>query len=599
MTNAHNVSTRLALSIATAIAAFATAVAPAAAAPALSITDYKISSDLPAYPAVPSNGPSTLQAGANPDAGSYTKFSYTNTTEDVKTALTNFAAGLLGNPESVPKCPESALQAGGATCPTGSAIGTSRLDASFMGGAAGGFPGVVYNAELLGNEPGRLGIVTPTAFGTLVSSIPFTITPRGNGDYGLTGTLTDISRLFIPAPPFNLQVAGLSFVINGSSNAYVRNPTSCHNQVSTGQAFGYDDSTTVDGPPYTFTTVGCDQVAFSPSLSLTIGDRGTTGINRHPPLFVKITQPGGQADVLGNKITLPVELNSNNSAYRLCTQAQADTDTCPADSKFGNVSAKSPFLAGSLGGGVYLVQQATGSLPGLLLDLRGRAHVKLQTTTKLVNGKQIQSLIMNAPQLPISELTIGLNGGKSTGVFQNRTDLCFRGTSKSKFNSVDGFVKLYGHNGKNTSDTKVTAQVNGCGPGVSGKLSGPASRRPRLTVTAEKHPGSPNMKELTVSLGRNLRVVKSRLSSGARASAVSGASFVYLSRRSFKVTGLPASGVDKLTMRLRKGAVRVSRHSRRLLKRGKSRRFWAKVVATPVSGAATSTRVTFRAKRKR
>lgn len=599
MTNAHDLSTSLALSIATAIVAFATAVAPAAAAPALSITDYKITSDLPAYPTVPSNGPSTLQAGANPDAGSYTAFSYSNTTEDVKTALTNFAAGLLGNPESVPKCSESALQAGGTTCPAGSAIGTSRLDASFMGGAAGGFPGVVYNAEPLGNEPGRLGIVTPTAFGTLVSSIPFTITPRGNGDYGLTGTLTDISRLFIPAPPFNLQVAGLSFVLNGSTNKYVRNPTSCHAQVSTGQAFGYDDSTAVDGPPYTFTTIGCDQVAFSPTLSLTVGDRGTTKINAHPPLVIKITQPSGQADVLGNKIVLPVELNTNNSAYTLCTQAQADTDTCPAGSKFGNVSAKSPFLADSLGGGVYLVQQSTGSLPGLLLDLRGRAHVKIQTSTSLVNGNQIQSLVTNAPQLPISELTVGLNGGKSTGVFQNRTDLCFRGASRSKFNSVDGIVAFNGHNGKNTPDTKVSAQVNGCGPGVRGKLSRPASRRPRLTVTAEKHPDSPNMKELTVSLSRNLRLVKRRLHSGASAPAISGASFVYLSRRSFKVTGLPTAGVEKLAMRLRKGAVRVSKHSRRLLKRGKSRRFWLKVVATPVSGSATSTRASFRAKRKR
>jgi hypothetical protein len=597
VTNAHDVSTRLALSIVTVIVAFAAAVAPAAAAPALSITDYKITSDLPAYPTVPSNGPSTLQAGANPDAGSYTKFSYSDTTEDVKTALTNFAAGLLGNPESVPKCPESALQAGGATCPAGSEIGTSRLDASFMGGAAGGFPGVVYNAEPLGNEPGRLGVVTPTAFGTLVSSIPFTITPRGNGDYGLTGTLTDISRLFIPAPPFNLQVAALSFVLNGSTNKYVRNPTSCHDQVSTGQAFGYDDSTAVDGPPYTFTTAGCDQVAFSPSLSLTIG--GSTRINGHPGVVVKITQPSGQADILGNKITLPVELNTNNSAYTLCSQAQADTDTCPAGSKFGNVSAKSPFLADSLGGAVYLVQQGTSSLPGLLLDLRGRAHVKIQTSTSLVNGNQIQSLVTNAPQLPISELTIGLNGGKSTGVFQNRTDLCFRGASRSKFNSVDGIVTFYGHNGKSTSDTKVTAQVNGCGPGVRGKLSRPASRRPRLTVTAEKHPGSASMKELTVSLGRNLRLVKSRLDSGASASAVSGATFEYLGRHSFKVTGLPTAGVDKLTMSLRKGAVRVSKHSRHLLRRGKSRRFWAKVVETPVSGLATSTRASFRAKRKR
>src|SRR5207244_3876311 len=78
------------------------------AAAALSITDYRISSNLPPT-GVPANGPSTLQAGSNPDAGSYTTFAYSNGTEDLKTALTNFAPGLLGNPEAVPKCSEVAL----------------------------------------------------------------------------------------------------------------------------------------------------------------------------------------------------------------------------------------------------------------------------------------------------------------------------------------------------------------------------------------------------------------------------------------------------------------------------------------------------------
>ena len=78
-------------------------------------------------------GPSTFQAGAFPDAGSWSRFTYPNATEDLQIARTNFAAGLLGNPESVPKCPEAALQAGGSTCPAGSAIGSSRLDAVVAG----------------------------------------------------------------------------------------------------------------------------------------------------------------------------------------------------------------------------------------------------------------------------------------------------------------------------------------------------------------------------------------------------------------------------------------------------------------------------------
>jgi hypothetical protein len=442
---------------AAALIAFA---APAGAPAAVTTAGYKISSDLPAFPGVPSNGPSTFQAGANPNAGSYSIFTYPNAAEDLKTARTNFTAGLLGNPESVPKCPEANLQTN--TCPASSLIGTSRLDVKIAGTASpfNGFPGFVYNAEPLGNEPGRLGVVTPSA--GLVSSIPFHITPRGGGDYGLTGTLTDIAELDTVnlGPPFgvqNLQVHALAFVLNGASNKYVRNPTSCGLHTNTGDAAGYVDPTVVPGPPYDFFTIGCDTVPFRPAMSIEMGDVGSTGFNKYPPVVVKITQPFGDSDQRGNKLTLPVELNTNNTAYKTCTQAQADADACPANSKFGGVVAKSPFLAEELKGPVYLIQQTGTSLPGLLLDLKGRVHVKIQTKTTLINNKRIQSLVLNAPQLPVSELRVALNGGRNTGVFLNRQDLLLE-RGRSRTFSVK--VKQTPVSGKATS-TRATFRAKG------------------------------------------------------------------------------------------------------------------------------------------
>ena len=374
-------------------------IVPGAAAATVTVTQYRITADLPPSPstAVPSGGPSSAQAGAVVNAGSYSRFAYSTGTEDLQTALTNFAPGLLGNPESQPKCPESALQSPsfGATCPAGSLIGTSRLDVETAAGttAIASFSGTVYNAEPLGNEPGRLGVVTPVpAFGTtLVSSIPFEITPRGGGDYGLTGTLTDVQRLDV-SPFGNLQVHALSFVLNGATNNYVRNPTSCATHNNTGQSAGYEDTSFTDGPAYQFGTTGCDTVPFKPTTTLELGDASNTAFNRHAPFKLTITQAPGSADIKGNKITLPVELNTNNPVYKLCTQAQADADACPADSKFGGAAAKSPFLSEEVKGPVYLIQQTNTSLPGLLIDLHGRVNVKIQTKTTLVNNKAIQSL---------------------------------------------------------------------------------------------------------------------------------------------------------------------------------------------------------------
>jgi hypothetical protein len=597
----HPKHSRIVWGVIVAIGMMALSAPPASAD--VTVSSYRITSDLSAFPAVPSPGPSTFVSGASPNAGSYTTFTYSNDTDDLEAALTNFGPGLLGNPESVPKCPQAALEAGGTACPAGSQIGTSRLDVAVAAGGPGavaGFTGNLYNAELLGSEPGRLAAVTNVAGAILVSSIPFTITPRGGGDYGLTGTLSHISELDV-SPFGDLQVQGLSFIINGSTNGYVRNPTSCELNVSTGQARTYENQTFVDGPPYQFATLGCEQIPFAPTMSLTLG--GSTGdstsFNKFPPLIVKITQPAGQADQLGNKLTLPVELNTNNTAYTLCSQAQADSDTCPPASKFGWATAKSPFLAETVQGPVYLIQQTATSLPGLLLDLRGRAHVKIQTRTTLINNKRIQSLVTNAPQLPVSELTVALNGGRKTGVFQNREDLCFKGTSTTKFNSVDGIVKFYGWNGKNSEDIKLDTTVLGCGAAVKASLKRATSSRPSLTVTATKHPDAANMKELRVTLSSNLRLRESRLDSGGSVTGAEGANLDYVNSRTFRVTSLPAAGAAKLTIRLRNGAVRVTSASKKALRRGRTRNFSVKVKATPLSGPTKSTKHKFRVRGRR
>jgi hypothetical protein len=217
-----------------------------------------------------------------------------------------------------------------------------------------------------------------------------------------------------------------------------------------------------------------------------------------------------------------------------------------------------------------------------------------------VNSKQIQSLVLNAPQLPVSDLTVALNGGRKTGVFLNREDLCFKGSSTTKFNSVTGLVKSYGWNGKQTADQKFIAAVNGCGPAVKAGLKGATGSRPRFSATVTRHPDAPSFKELELTLSKNLSLSRPRLDRGGSASAsADGLSLEFVSSHKFRVTGLPTAGGGKVTIRLRGGAVRVSKKSRKSLRRGKRKSFSVKVSPTPVSGKGTSTKSKFAVTGKR
>jgi hypothetical protein len=160
---------------------------------------------------------------------------------------------------------------------------------------------------------------------------------------------------------------------------------------------------------------------------------------------------------------------------------------------------------------------------------------------------------------------------------------------------VTATSEVYGWNGKETSDNKVNATVLGCGPAVKGKLKHAKGSRPDLTITTTKHPDAPNMKELEVTLSDNLSLSKSRIDRGG-VTASAGESLEFVSRHKFKVTGLASAGASKVVVRLRNGAVRVSKHSRNKLKNGHSRRFSVKVNPTPVSGKGTATKTKFRVK---
>jgi hypothetical protein len=534
------------------------------------------------------------QAGASVNASSSTSLTYDNASEDVKKTIGHFAPGMLANPEAVPHCPQQLYLAD--ACPADTRIGDAEADISVWPGAVPPVTerGRIYNQELLADEAGRLGIIVDTAPTKTFLTAPFYVrVPPGDG--GLDGVLDNINPL-----TDGVQISRLSFTLYGVVNGrkYTRGPTSCSLKVSTGEAFGYEHTDSVSGPSSSYTPTGCDKLPFKPTFAMSIGSRGNTGFNDHPPLSVTVTQQPGEAGVLGNGVTLPLELTPNIAAFQtLCSEAQLAAGACPAGSHVGGSRATSPFLATPLSGPVWLVQKTGSVLPTLVADLKGRVPIKISIENSILGGRQIKATVANVPDLPIGSFSLALDGGKE-GVLLNKKDLCFADRSSSRFRSLAAGVTFTGHNGATTNSTP-RIDVEGCGQGISASLKR-ARSKPRLSVTVKRHPDAEKLAQVELVLPRELRLVKSRIGKGASAKAsagVSARSLALRTRRRLRISGLPKQGASKLVVRLRRGALRSTGKLRKVLHRKRSKRLRLKVVATDIAGKRFTTRVSVRAKR--
>ena len=548
----------------------------ALAAPAFTVTDFTLS-------------PASPDAGASVNASSSTSLAYSNATEDVKETIGHFAPGLLANPEAVPHCPQSLYLAD--ACPADTRIGDAEAQIDT-------FPltlpviekGRIYNQELLGSEAGRLGIIVDTTPKSFLTA-PFYV--RSDGDYGLDGVLDDITRL---TP--STQITRLSFTLYGVVNGrkFTRGPTNCSLHVSTGEAIGYDDRTPVkDGPASSYTPTNCDKLPFKPTFSIAVGSKGTTGERAHPPLDVHVSQGAGEAGISANAVTLPFELGPNLAAFDvLCTSAQLAANACPAGSQVGTTTATSAFVATPLSGAVYLVQLPGVILPALVADLRGRVHVQLTIANTILNGRLIKSTVTGVPDLPVSTFDLKLDGGPGSPL-ESKFDLCRRG-SRVRAMKVD--VTFTGQNGA-TVASKPDLHVPGCGPIETVKLRRAASPRPSLAIKVQRHPDGGKLARFAVTLPKQLHLNRARAKRQATAIASQklARSAVVVKGRTVTVSGLPKQGASTISLRLGKGAVKLTTRVRNRVRHGRRLKLRYKIVAVETDGDRFSSKTSAPAKR--
>ena len=423
----------------------------------------------------------TTQAGSHPDYGRmYIEFEtepgpgpspflpFEYPTESLKDLKVKLPAGLVGNPQAMPKCTDRQLASN--LCPNNTQVGYTRL--KFAGFTGVGTPG---NAGVFNMEPSRPG--SPARFGFNVAftgPIYIDASLRSDGDYGIDIDVSDASQgaglissetvlWGTPASPMHdadrgtgagqlcFLVADPSACSNPSGMPEVpllTMPTSCTGPVETSLLVDSWQTPAPAGlreasflshepgdPDALVGTEGCDKVPFAPTFEVA-PHSPEPGAASGFTVDLRIPQPmSPQAIESGHlrraEVTLPEGVVMNPSAADGlvgCSEEQVGLGTrgepaCPPASKIGAVTVSTPLLEELMDGEVYLGTQLPDERYRIFLVIRGPGVlVKLKgvVSPDPVTG-QLTTTFANNPQLPFDHMRLVFKGGPRAPLVNPRT----------------------------------------------------------------------------------------------------------------------------------------------------------------------------------
>jgi hypothetical protein len=332
--------------------------------------------------------------------------------QEIDRIAVDMPEGLLGRISQVDQCSSAAAAA--ATCGAGSRIGTVTTGAG-PGSEPLYLKGSVYLTEGYKGAPFGLSFVVPAIAGPydlgLVSvRAPIEIDPRT----AKLRVVSDPLPRILEGVPLRIR----SVAVEIDRPGFMVNPTSCAEKQIAG------DITSTGGKSANVTSryqVGeCAALAYSPKLKLALTGKSQRAAGRHPGLKASLTQRAGEASNQTVRATLPntVALDPAN-ANALCSYEAGLAADCPAGSKIGTATARTPILDTPLRGPVYFVQgvrfdKRTGNrirtLPTLLVKLGGEVDIHLRAKSS-VSGGRLVSTFGQIPDAPVTKFNLRLKAG--------------------------------------------------------------------------------------------------------------------------------------------------------------------------------------------
>jgi uncharacterized repeat protein (TIGR01451 family) len=378
--------------------------------------------------------------------------------------------GLVGDPNAVPQCSQQAfLEGENLSCPVDTQVGTVK---PFF---YGGFPSAVYPVYDLvppADAPAELGFSVANVGRVTVF---FHLRLNEHGEYGLTASLNGIPETGplqgailtlwgVPSEashdleregtvgdgaqqdsefckPSVTVKAGVEEQIRCPSDAPAKPFLTLPSRCGSDQPFTIaTDSWESPGqfqsfPSPELETTGCEQLAFTPSLTLApqttraVTPSGYT-VELHVP---QNEDPTGlaEADLRDATVTLPAGIvlsPSSTNGLQSCSPAQfalgsTNEASCPAQSQIGTVKIATPILSSPLEGQIFLGEPECApctpadAQEGKLVRLQLQAQssgvtVKLEGSASIDQATgQMTVAFRESPQLPFEDLRLTLDGG--------------------------------------------------------------------------------------------------------------------------------------------------------------------------------------------
>jgi hypothetical protein len=402
--------------------------APQSGPPATPSSSFAIASGAGGA-ACPSGGapfaPAFTAGTTSSQAGATSPFTLVLSRQDSEQDVSAFALttppGLLPALGGVPTCPEA--QAGRGECPAASQLGSATVaagagsDPLYLGGTVyltGPYDGAPYGLAIV--VPARTG---PFDLGNVVIRATVSVDPATLALTIATGRLPQL----IDGIPLRLRTVYVDIDRPG----FFSNPTNCAPLALTATVTGAQGASAPESSP--FQAVNCATLKFAPRLTAVTRANGEFS-GHGASLHMAIASPAGQANLRSLKLDLPRRLPARlETIQQACRQSVFDANpaACPAASVVGAASVRTPVLAGTLAGPVYLVAKSAAgaahagesraereeaAFPDLVLVLQGPG-IRVDLTGGLfVSKANVTSVTFRSlPDVPIRRLELVLPEG--------------------------------------------------------------------------------------------------------------------------------------------------------------------------------------------